>query len=375
MSHVMQLHSTTTTGPSARQAPVGRSWSGWLAAVTASVGLLAASLPTGAQAQESRTIRVGSWLPAHHLIVAGIIRPWAEAIEAETKGSLKFQIMTSPLGPPPATFDLLLDGAFDVGYGVSGHNPGRFTMTQVMDLPFSSPDPWAGSAAAWATYERFGKAYNEHKGAHVVGLFVHSTPLIHMRGAPMNRLADLQGKKIRVGGNVTGRIVSALGGVPVQVPPTEAQNAMARGVADGITFPLESIDFFGITPVIEASTIIPGGLYTDTFWVAFNQKTWDSLTAEQKAAVNKHSGMAIALLAGWAWTNGDNLGQQALTAKGVKFVTLPSEDIEEMKKRLAVLRTEWLAEANKRKLNGEEILAYAESMVARYSAFKRVNRR
>lgn len=344
-----------------------------LAAAGLALSLLAAP---AAQAQATKTLRIGNWLPAHHLIVSGIIRPWAEAIEAETKGTLKFEIMTSALGPPPAQFDLLLDGAFDIGYGVSGHNPGRFTMTQVMDLPFASPDPWAGSAAAWATYQRYGAAYNEHKGAHVAGLFVHSNPAIHMRGgSPVTRLADLQGKKIRVGGNVTGRIVSALGGTPVQLPPTEAQNAMARGVADGITFPMESIDFFGITPVIESSVQVPGGLYTDTFWVAFNQKTWDSLSPEHKAAVNKHSGMAIALLAGWAWTNGDTLGRAGLEAKGVKFVTLPPEDITEAKKRLAVLRTEWLAEATKRKLPGEEILTYADTMVQKYSASKRVNRR
>jgi len=346
-----------------------------LAASLASATLLLAPVVNAQPAQPAKTLRVGNWLPMHHLIVAGIIKPWAEAIEAETNGSLKLQIMSSPLGPPPATFDLLLDNAFDVGYGVSGHNPGRFTMTQVMDLPFASPDPWSGAAAAWATYERYGARYNEHKGAHVVGLFVHSTPAIHMRSTGVNRLADLSGKKIRVGGNVTGRIMSALGATPVQLPPTEAQTAMARGVADGITFPMESIDFFGITPVIQSSLLIPGGLYTDTFWIAFNQKTWDGLSEAHKAAVRKHSGMAIALQAGWAWTNGDNLGRTALQAKGVKFVDLPAEDVAEMKKRLEVLRKEWLAEAAKRKLPGDEILAYAENMVQRYVATKKVNRR
>jgi len=351
-----------------------RSVSRLIAGSIACAGLLATSAAF-AQQQAVKTLRVGNWLPAHHLIVSGIIKPWADAIETETNGTLKLQIMTSPLGPPGATFDLLLDGAFDIGFGVSGHNPGRFTMTQVMDLPFASPDPWSGAAAAWATYERYGARYNEHKGAHVVGLFVHSTPAMHMRTTGVNRLADLSGKKIRVGGNVTGRIMSALGATPVQLPPTEAQTAMARGVADGITFPMESIDFFGITPVIQSSLIIPGGLYTDTFWIAFNQKAWDGLSEAHKAAVRKHSGMAIALQAGWAWTNGDELGRQALQAKGVKFVSLPEEDLSEMKKRLEILRKEWLAEAAKRNLPGEEIIAYAEQMVQRYISTKKVNRR
>ncbi len=336
-----------------------------------SAALGAISLP--AMAQEVTTLRIGSWLPPHHLIVSGILEPWAAAIEDETGGSLQFEIMTSALGPPPAQFDLLLDQSFDVGYGVSGHNAGRFTMTQVMDLPFMSPDPWAGSAAAWTTYEKYGSEYGEHEGAHVVGLFTHSNPNINMAKGRVETLSDLEGKTIRVGGNVTGRIMSELGASPVQLPPTEAQTAMSRGVADGITFPSESIDFFGITPVITSITRIPGGLYTDTFWVAFNQDSWDSLTDEQRAAVEKHSGIAIALLAGFAWTNGDTYGEAKLNEQGVEFLSMSDEDVATARERLKPLETEWLEQANGKGFDGEEILSYARAMVEHYRADKTVN--
>ena len=144
-----------------------------------------------------------------------------------------------------------------------------------------------------------------------------------MRGEPLRTVEDLKGKKIRVGGNVTGRIIAALGGTPVQLPPTEAQQAMASGVADGITFPIELIEFFKITPVIKSTVLIPGGLYTDTFWLGINEAKWNALRPEQKAAVEKHSGMAVALLSGWAWTNGDDLGRAALERNKVVFATLP----------------------------------------------------
>lgn len=339
--------------------------------VLLSAALSMAALP--GMAQDVTTLRVGNWLPTHHLIVSGIIQPWANAIEQETGGSLRFEIMTSALGPPPATFDLLLDQAFDVGYGVSGHNAGRFTMTQVMDLPFMSPDPWAGSAAAWQTYERFGAAYGEHNGAHVVGLFTHSNPNINMANGRIETLSDLEGKTIRVGGNVTGRIMSELGASPVQLPPTEAQTAMSRGVADGITFPTESIDFFGITPVITSITRIPGGLYTDTFWVAFNEDSWNGLTDDQRAAVEKHSGMAIALLAGFAWTNGDTHGEARLIEQGVEFLTLSEDDLTTAREILTPLETEWLEQAAADGFDGEAILDYARNMVEHYRVDKVVN--
>ncbi|MEY8838166.1 hypothetical protein AB9K41_03885, partial [Cribrihabitans sp. XS_ASV171] len=152
-----------------------------------------------------------------------------------------------------------------------------------------------------------------------------------------------------------------------------AQTAMSRGVADGITFPSESIDFFGITPVITSITRIPGGLYTDTFWVAFNEDSWNSLTDEQRAAVEKHSGMAIALLAGFAWTNGDTYGEAKLNEQGVEFLSLSDEDVATARERLKPLEAEWLEQANGKGFDGEEILSYARAMVEHYRADKTVN--
>ena len=134
--------------------------------------------------------------------------------------------------------------------------------------------------------------------------------------------------------NVTGRIIQALGGSPLQLPPTEAQQAMASGVADGITFPQESIEFFKITPVIKGATRVPGGLYTDTFWLAINEAKWNSLSAPQKAAFEKHSGPAVALLSGWAWTNGDNWGRAALDRNGVVFATWSDADVDKARAAL-----------------------------------------
>jgi TRAP-type C4-dicarboxylate transport system substrate-binding protein len=337
------------------------------------LALFGALLAAGAASAQTTTLRVGTWLPAHHLIMKGIVQPWAEAIERESNGTLKLQIMDAPIGRPPDYFDHVVNGVIDVGYGVSGHNPGRFTMTQIMDLPFMSPDPWSGAAASWLTYQRYGAQYKEHGGARILGLWVHSEPILAMRGEPVRSLEDLKGKKIRVGGNVTGRIIAALGGSPVQLPPTEAQQAMMSGVADGITFPTESIEFFKITPVIKSITRFPGGLYTDTFWLGINEAKWSALAPAQKAAVEKHSGLAVALLSGWAWTNGDTLGREGLEKNKVEFVTLPEGELEKVKAALKGLEADWLAEAQKRRLPGEEILAYARTMVEKYRAAKRVN--
>jgi len=346
--------------------------------VLKAVAGLAVATPTLVAGRTARaqttTLRVGNWVPMHHLIPAGILRPWAQAVEADSEGTLKFEIMPSAIGRPPEYYDFVASGAVDVGWGVLGHNPGRFLLTEVMGLPFMSPDPWGGSAASWLAFSRFGQRYGEHRGVRIVGTWVHSEPYIHMRGEALRTIDDLKGKKIRVGSAITGRIVAALGGTPVQLPPTEAQQAMISGVADGITFPLESIEFFKITPAIKSTNRIPGGLlYTDTFWLGVNERKWAALAPKQREAIERHSGLALALNAAWAWTSGDGVGRAALERAGVRFSALPESDGPRIKAALKALSEEWLAEARKKGLPGEEIMGYALAMAEHYRASKRVN--
>ena len=65
-------------------------------------------------------IRLGNWVPFHHLIVQGILIPWTKAIEKESGGTLKFEIMKSALGRPNTYYDLVAGGTLDAGWGVIG---------------------------------------------------------------------------------------------------------------------------------------------------------------------------------------------------------------------------------------------------------------
>ncbi|MFA5522403.1 MAG: TRAP transporter substrate-binding protein [Castellaniella sp.] len=346
--------------------------------VTVAVGaacMLGALAFSPASAQETRTLRVGNFYPSHYLIIRGIIEPWTKAIEAETNGTLKFDIMSSALGKNSAYMDLLQDGAIDIAFAGLGHTPGRFPVSQVVELPFMSPDPWAGGAAAWLTFERYGEQHGEFKGVKVVGMFAHSEPVLSMRkGQDVKTLADLAGKKIRVGGDTAGSIISALGGTPIHMPATEAQQALSNGVADGITFPIDSVDFFKITPSIRSLTRFPGGLYADTFWLAFNQDVWDSLTDEQRSAVEKHSGLAIAMMGGAAWTAGDNVGKASFEDQGnIARYTISPEEIEQARVTAQPVVDRWLKAANDKGLPGDEILAYARAMAESYKTTHKVN--
>jgi TRAP-type C4-dicarboxylate transport system substrate-binding protein len=107
--------------------------------------------------------------------------------------------------------------------------------------------------------------------------------------------------------------------------------------------------------------------------MAINDAKWKSLTDQQRQAILKHSGLGIAMLAGWAWTNGDNVGVAEMTEAGVNFHTLSESEVLKMKEALQPLIDEWIAEADKRGLPGKEIYDYAKSMAHEYRAIREVN--
>lgn len=319
-------------------------------------------MSVGTSQAKTTTIRVGNWIPYHHAVVQGILIPWAKAIETDSGGTLKVSIMKTPLGRPNTYYDMVASGALDSAFGVCGHNTGRFLMTQVMETPFTTPDAYAGAAGAWLTFKKYGAQYDEHKGVKIIGLWTTPPCYLNMVGDPIIKISDLAGKKIRVGGGQVGNMVKALGGIPVQLPPTEAQQAMSRGVVDGITFPLEAIDFFKITDAIKSATLVPFGLFNETFWMGFNETKWEKLTDKQREVIEKNSGLAMAKLAGSAWTNSQKRGRKAMEDSGVAFNIMSDDEVAKAKTMLKPMVDAWIREANKRGLNGDEILTYARKV-------------
>ena len=79
--------------------------------IAALLGLAVPSLlPSASAAQE---LVLSSWLPPRHPIVVNAIRPWAEDVERLTEGRVTVRILGTPLGGPPAHFDLPRDGVAD----------------------------------------------------------------------------------------------------------------------------------------------------------------------------------------------------------------------------------------------------------------------
>lgn len=293
-----------------------------------SASIVSIGLSAQALAQET-VLRMSNWLPPSHPIVKDMMIPWAEQVEEATDGRVEVQILDAPLGPPPAHFDLAANGAADITYGVHGYTPGRFTLTEIAELPFLADSAESLSVAFWRLYESELAAADEHKGTKVLGVFTHGPGLLFTKGKPVTPLSSLSGAKVRVAGNITNRLAEAMDMVSIQAPSPQSYEILSGGVADGIFFPVESVPFFKLDSLLDTALRAPGGLYNVSFFFVINKAKFDSLPDADKAAIESVSGEAFARMAGKAWDDADAEGMKVIGST-VDFHDATAEEMAEL---------------------------------------------
>jgi len=317
--------------------------------------VVAVALPAAALAADT-TLTVSNWLPPSHPIVKDIVVPWGEAVEAATEGRVAVEVMAAPIGKPPAQYDLVADGAADIGYGVHGYTPNRFGLTTIAELPFLTESSEKLSVAYQEVQDEFLAAADEHKGVHLLAVWVHGPGNIYTTDGAVSSVADLEGKKMRVGGGLANMVAQRLGIVPVSAPSPQVYEILSNGVADGILFPPESVPFFKIDSVLKHGVDVPGGLYNTSFFMIMNADTWDGLSDADKAAIDDLSGVALAKRAGQAWDAADAAGQEAMKAAGMEITIASDAFMGEIRDALSGIDKVFLNAAAEKGVDGAAAL-------------------
>lgn len=303
---------------------------------------LAALLLTSAPALAEELI-MSSWLPPKHPVVVNAFKPWAKEVEKVTDGRVTVRIMGKPLGSPPAHFDMARDGVADITYGLhSFTEDNRFNRARLGQFSFLGDDAIANSKAYWKIYGGELNAAEEHKGTHILGLFMHGPGLLHNNKRKIETPADFAGLKLRVPGGYVGDLVSALGATPLFMSSTEVYEKLSRGVIDGVAFTYESMTAFNLTDYIKYSMTVPGGIYNTTWFFVVNEAKWEKISPEDRAAIDAISGEAFAERVGKAWNDADAKAREVIGDK-VDFYEASPEVLAAMKTEADKLENSWAA--------------------------------
>lgn len=333
--------------------------------LTVGAAALALGLSGAAALAQTTTLRMATWLPPKHHLVADTIPSWIATVTKASGGKLKINVDPAPIGKPPAQYDIVRGGAADMVYHVLGYTPGPFEILRGAELPFLVPNAEIGSQAVWDWYMRNIGAEKEFKDVKLIALMVHGPGAVHTK-KPVAKLEDLAGVKLRVGGGGV-KMAQALGAVPLTMPAPASYEAIQKGVADGALFPYEAVQGFRLGELLDHHLSIPGGLYTTVFAIMMNKRKWDALPAAHKKVLEETGGLAGAKVLGAGWDRADKVGMDFGKKHKGNITTLSDAEVKRWKEKISFMDDEWIAAMKKKGVDGKKLLDDLKATVAKYS--------
>lgn len=322
---------------------------------------LAVGLTLPAQAQDKTVIlKMSSWVPPAHPLNPSLTA-WAADIEKQTGGTVKATLFPSEqLGKAFDHYDMARDGIADLAYVNPGYQPGRFPIIAAGELPFLIANAKGGSAAIDEWYRTY--AAKEMKDVHVCFAFVNDPGTFHSKHKIVLP-ADIKGDKVRPGDATVGAFVTLLGGTNVQSSAPEAREILERGVASTIGFPWGSIVLFGIDKVVKYHMDAP--LFSTTFVWAMNKAKYESLSSNQRKAIDDHCTPEWAEKVASPWADFEYGGHAKLEAEaGHEVYKLTPDQLAAWRKAAEPLSAKWAAKVD----NADAVLQGLKDTLKRHGA-------
>lgn len=301
-------------------------------------------------------LKFAHYSPPGHPMLEGIAKPWAKMVEEKTNGKVKITIYPAQtLVKMRDTFDGVVSGVADIGYGLTLITPGRFSLSNVITIPFA---PWTKSSELASQVEqklydegRFGKEWSEVKL-----LFLYTTPpsTIFLT-KPVRSIEDAKGVRLVLHPHTAeGEGLAAIGFSPVMLPTPEIYLGLQRGVVDGAMLTWESCA--GRKMYEVAKYAVDPKITTVPFYYIMNLKKWNSLPPDVKKAIDSLSGMWGAKFAGQKVDEGNEIAKTKLVGpKMEEIIEFPPDELKRWHKAGEKAREWWIADLEKKGLPGREI--------------------
>jgi TRAP-type C4-dicarboxylate transport system substrate-binding protein len=350
----------------ARQSAVGAALAGSLLSLSPSAGA-------------ETTLTISSWVPPSHHLTRVVLEGFVEEVEKASAGRLKFQMLPKHPVAASDTFDAVRDGLVDVSFITASYTPRRLLLPLVAEFPGAGETAEITSVAYSRLHWRYLHDASEHdaseyKGLHLLAVFTHGPGQLFNTRRPVERLADLQGMKLRTGGSIAEAMARALGASVVVNPVnpnarTDNRELLDAGLADGVLFPQDAIASFGLDGVVKYATLFPGGLFNFAFGFVMNQDKWDKLAKQDQQLLSRFGGESFARRAGKSWDNADRLGNEGMKKAGVRFDTANQTFIEEVQAKAQPIIQNWVNEVKeKRNIDGAMLLREFHDELKRVAA-------
>ena len=262
------------------------------------------------------------YLPPAH-VASELMGEMMQEIEKKSNGRVKINYAAGgSILTAPQTADGVEHGLADIGLSHIGYTPGRFPVTEILDLPLGYSSSWVGTRITQDFIAKYKpKEWDNFK---LVAAWGGTTASVNMASTPIRKLEDFKGKSMRGAGEIADAL-KALGATPRDIPMAEVYEAMSKGTIDGLLVSSEVLKSFKIADVTKYTTYAPciGNQYL--FYIVMNKDKWASLPEDIQQIFNE-LGPIYEEKMGLGWNIMNVEGFKLAIEQGAEYITLPDEE-------------------------------------------------
>ena len=294
---------------------------------------------TGLPATAQELVKIGTFVPEQSVGVARVIKPWMEAVSAETDSVQLQGFWGGTLGKSPfKQFELVQNGVMDVSWVLPSYTAGQFPEMGVFELPFLFTTAEEASVVGWKLHEQ--GLLTGFDGVHVVGFFAAEPNALFLK-TKADDLSGLENMKIRAVGGIHASWLESLGAASETLSSAEMNEALNRGTLDGAVQGWTGMRTFKSLPLVDQAHAVPAGAIP--FLLLMNQSKWDALSPEAQEKIMNHGGLAMAEMGGGAYTAvGEEIRADIVAEGRIEIVEYSDEQLAQWAEAAQGVHQAWI---------------------------------
>jgi TRAP-type C4-dicarboxylate transport system substrate-binding protein len=187
----------------------------------------------------------------------------------------------------------------------------------------------------------------------------------HTRETPIRRLEDLKGLRIRVPTPLAGRMVTALGAVPVELPGPRVYQALVNRDLDGAVMTWDFLGSSKAYEVVRYHTETDDALPmigTTVIVFAMNRDRYATLPADLRGVIDANSGAALAHWVAGVLGAAEGPWRELVGKNGNTVTPVQRSEIDRWRRATRPVIDEWVSQMQTQGLDGAGLVRELEAM-------------
>ena len=296
------------------------------------------------------------------------LEQWGDQVAEATSGQIGITVYPgATLSAGTDVAEAVLTGTVDIGWCFTTFFPNQFPLTEVTTLPMLGlSHPSEAAEVLWDLYDYSEDLRTELADYKVLMMLGNPPNMLFTAKKPVHTLEDLAGLQIRAVAGVPTALVTAWGGVPVLMTPSDTYEALSKGIVDGCIFEYSGTTTVNMQEHLNYYTEL--NIYMGVFLLLMNKDRWDSLPTEVQQAMDSVS-LRTASVEGGKVFYEDNANSRAIIEQtGATFITPTDEAIQEFEVAALEYAQNWVSEKSTDTFDAQDYYNKTIELVEKYAA-------